>query len=115
MRNRKRTHRVEVAMNDHEYKKFLESVERCGMTKQAYLLFLINNRIPQPRPKKNFYDMIKQLRIIGNNINQICVVAHRTGSIDEVKFKQCQDELNQKILEIRSAVLLPIKVEDGNN
>ena len=41
MRNRKRTHRVEVAMNDHEYKKFLESVERCGMTKQAYLLFLI--------------------------------------------------------------------------
>ena len=43
MRNRKRMHRVEVAMNDHEYKKFLESVERCGMTKQAYLLFLINN------------------------------------------------------------------------
>lgn len=75
MRNRKRTHRVEVAMNDHEYKKFLESVERCGMTKQSYLLFLINNRIPQPRPKKDFYDMIKQLRVIGNNINQICGVS----------------------------------------
>ena len=115
-KKRKRTHRVEVAMNDKEYKKFLEYVHECGMSKQAYLLCLINQRIPQARPHKDFYDMIKQLRKIGNNLNQLCIVANKTGNIDYHQLKYALDDLNKNIVQIRSDVLLPRKADDdGNN
>lgn len=107
---RKRTHRVEVAMNDQEYGKFLDSVHACGLTKQAYLLFLISNRIPQPLPSDDFQEVIRQLRKIGNNLNQITVIAHKTGSIDIMKFKQAVSNLNDAIIEIREQVYLPKEI-----
>ena len=113
-KNRKRTHRVEVAMNDKEYQKFLEYVHECGISKQTYILCLINQRIPQARPHKDFYDMVKQLRMIGNNLNQLCIVANKTGSIDYQKLKHALDSLNKSIVEIRKDVLLPRKAETKN-
>ena len=106
-RKRKRTHRVEVAMYDQEYEKFLDSVHACGLTKRAYLLLLINNRIPQPLPSDDFQEVIRQLRMIGNNLNQMTMIAHKTGSIDIMKFKQAMTSLNEAIIEIREQVYLP--------
>ena len=113
---RKRTHRVEVAMNDKEYQKFLEHVHECGVSKQAYLLCLISQRIPQPKPNKDFYDMVKQLRKIGNNLNQLCIVANKTGNIEYHQIRYALDDLNKNIVQIRSDVLLPRKADsDGND
>lgn len=106
-RKRKRTHRVEVAMNDQEYKKFIDSVHACGLSQQAYLLFLITDRIPQPLPSDDFQEVIKQLRMIGNNLNQLTVIAHKTGSVDILKFKQAMNSLNNTIIEIREQIYLP--------
>lgn len=105
--NRKRKHRVEVAMNDQEYEIFLKHVQECGMTKQTYLLFLIKNRIPQPRPSEDFQEVIRQLRRIGTNINQLTTVANKNGSIDILKFNKALEELNHQIIEIRKQVYLP--------
>lgn len=106
-KKRKRTHRVEVAMNDQEYEKFLSSVHACGLTQQSYLLCLITDRVPKPLPSEDFQEVIKQLRMIGNNLNQITIVAHKTGSVDILKFKQAMTSLNQAIIEIREQVYLP--------
>lgn len=105
--SRTRQHRVEVAMNDQEYVNFLKHVEQCGLTKQSYLLLLIKNKVPQPRPSENFQEVIIQLRKIGTNINQIAMIANKTGSIDGLKINQALDELNHQILEIRKQVFLP--------
>lgn len=56
--------------------------------------------------------MIQQLRKIGNNLNQLTIIAHRTNSIDILKLKESLDYLNQSIGDIREEVLLPRKVED---
>ena len=109
-KKRKRTHRVEVAMNDKEYEQFLTYVHGCGLSHQAYLLLLIKNRIPQPLPSDDFQEVIKQLRKIGNNLNQLTVIAHKTGSIDIMKYKEDMKTLNNSIVEIREQVYLPKEV-----
>ena len=68
------------------------------------------NRIPQPLPSDDFQEVIRQLRKIGNNLNQITVIAHKTGSIDIMKFKQAVSNLNDAIIEIREQVYLPKEV-----
>ena len=109
-KKRKTTHRVEVAMNDKEYEQFLTYVHGCGLSQQAYLLLLIKNRIPQPLPSDDFQEVIKQLRKIGNNLNQLTVIAHKTGSIDIMKYKEDMKTLNNSIVEIREQVYLPKEV-----
>ncbi|MCR0487271.1 MobC family plasmid mobilization relaxosome protein [[Clostridium] innocuum] len=109
-KKRKRTHRVDVAMNDKEYEQILTYVHGCGLSKQAYLLLLIKNRIPQPLPSDDFQEVIKQLRKIGNNLNQLTVIAHKTGSIDIMKYKEDMKTLNNSIVEIREQVYLPKEV-----
>ena len=112
---RKRTHRVEVAMNDKEYERFIHNVQLCGLSQQSYLLHLISDRIPQPRPSDDFQEVIRQLRRIGTNINQLSVIANKTGSIDVMKFKRAIEELDHQIVEIRKQVYLPREVVYGNN
>ena len=105
--NRRRTHRIEVALDDKEYDKFKQNVQLCNMTQQKYLYNLITHH--------DFFAMIGQLRRIGNNLNQLVMIAHKTGSIDIVRYKRDIAELNKNILEIRKKVLLPEENCDGND
>lgn len=113
--HRTRTHRVELALNDEEYDKFLSSVRLCGMTQQAYLYSLVQNRLPQPKPSQDFFEMINQLRRIGSNLNQLAMIAHKSGSIDVIRYKKDIEELNTSILEIREKILLPEENSNGND
>ena len=110
-RNRTRKHRVEVAMNDQEYELFLKHVEECGLSKQAYLLELVKNRVPQPLPSDDFEEVIRQLRRIGNNINQLVMIAHKNGYMDILKFNKAKEELDHQIVEIRKQVYLAKEYE----
>ena len=57
-----------------------------------------------------------ELRRIGNNLNQLCIIANKTGNIDYHRIRYALDDLNKKIVQIRTDVLLPRKaVDDGNN
>lgn len=113
--HRTRTHRIELALNDDEYERFLSSVHLCGMTQQAYLYNLVQNRLPQPKPTQDFFEMIDQLRKIGNNLNQLVMIAHKTGSIDIVRYKKDIEKLNKSILQIREQIYLPKECKDGND
>ena len=110
-KKRKRTHRVEVAMNDKEYEQFLTYVHGCGLSQQAYLLLLIKNRIPQPLPSDDFQEVIKQLRKIGNNLNQIAQKAHVLNVIDVQRYDQEVRKFNEAVRKITEAVILPEKNE----
>lgn len=108
--NRSRKHRIEVAMNDQEYEEFMKRIKECGLSKQSYLLQLVKNRIPQPLPSDDFQEVIRQLRRIGNNINQVAVIANKNGSIDILKFNKAKQELDKQIVEIRKQVYLPKEI-----
>lgn len=115
--NRKRPHRVIIHLNEKELSKLNEKVQQTGYKREAFLRLLISGYEPPLKPKKDFYDMVKQLRMIGNNLNQLCIVANKTGSIDYQKLKYALDSLNKSIVEIRRDVLLPRKAvtENGND
>lgn len=114
--NRKRPHRVIIHLNDRELNLLNEKVHQTGYKREGYIRLLIAGYEPPPKPKKDFYDMIKQLRMIGNNLNQLCIIANKTGNIDYHKIRYALDDLNKNIVQIRTDVLLPRKaIDDGNN
>lgn len=105
--NRTRPHRVVIHLNSDELTSLNQKVKQTSYNRESYIRCLILGKTPYPKPSEDFQEVIKQLRMIGNNLNQITVVAHKTGSIDILKFKQAMTSLNEAIIEIRKQVYLP--------
>ena len=55
--------------------------------------------------------IIKQLRMIGNNLNQIAVIGYKTGTIDILKYKRNCSELEKNVQLILSNVTEPTRME----
>ena len=108
--NRKRKHGVLIYLNDDELLQLDKVVKESGYNRSVYIRSLLLGYVPQYKPTEDFYEMIVQLRRIGTNLNQIALVANRTGSIDILRYKKDIENLNQSILEIRKKVFLPSEV-----
>ena len=58
------------------------------MTESAVIRCLINNYEPREKPDDRFYEALKDLRAIGNNLNQLARKANSLGFIDETYYKK---------------------------
>jgi hypothetical protein len=87
------------------------SVKRSGLSREAYLRHLINGLVPTDAPPPDYHAMMKELRHIGNNLNQIAQKAHALNVVDAKRHDETVAALNKVIVEIVNAVMLPRKIE----
>ena len=105
-----RTNQIHFYLGDVEYKKLLRRVSKSGLSLSAYMRHLINNRVPQDKPPPEYFEILKELRAIGRNINQIAFVANATGIMDAKRVEEHYDELLALILKIIDAAEMPREV-----
>ncbi len=84
-----------------------DNAKKTGLSQENYLRSLINGYAPKELPPIDFYNMIRELRAIGGNINQLAAKANTTGYVDEAGFGHEVAHLRKAILEIQKAVTLP--------
>ena len=89
-----------------------EKAKACGLSRSAYLRKLLHGHQPKELPPLDYYKMMKELKQIGNNLNQIAYVANSTGNIDGQEYHAMALLVHQKILEIEKGVL---ESENGND
>ena len=104
---RKRTHRIWAHLSDDEYETFRCCVKKSGLSQEAYLRTLIKGRVPREPPPADYYAMMKELRAIGNRINQIAARANAIGFINAEQYEKDAHELHEAVLRIQAAVVLP--------
>lgn len=107
---RTRKKRVWVHLSDDEYLRFRVNVERTGYPQEVYLRSLIAGYVPRESPPAEYYSMIKELRAVGNRMNQIAARANATGFFLAEEYEQNAQRLFDEILNIREAVVLPDKM-----
>ena len=110
---RTRDIRIQVWINDAEKERLDRNVKKSGLSREAYLRSLINGYIPKELPPVDYHAMVKQIRAIGNRINQIAVKANTTGFIHANEYAMYADELRKTILKIQSALTQPEKMDGG--
>ena len=67
--------------------------------------------IPRAAPSAELVESLRLLRNIANNMNQIAVVAHSTGSIHEEEYKENFIQLKETIDEMMILIRQPLKIE----
>jgi len=86
--NRRRKHRVEIRLSESEYSTLCRNIKNCGENTNAYLRDLIMNVRPMQLPPMEYGEILKELRSLGVNMNQLAVKAHSLGFVDERRYRE---------------------------
>ena len=105
MRTRQR--RIQIRMNDHELAKVDHAAKKLGLNRSEYFRHLINDRIPEDRPTKDYLGTLIGLREIGTHITQIARVANTTGVIDKSRFDDLYREIIKLIMDLIDEAEMP--------
>ena len=108
---RKREIKVTFRLNKKEWEHLKKQVDRCGYSQERYIRSLIAGYIPREMPPLDFHNIIRELRAIGNALNQLAAHANAMGYIPADEYEEHYSRLTETILEIRTAVLLPERID----
>lgn len=69
------------------------------------------NYEPREKPDERFYETMRQMYTIGNNINQIVMRAHSFGFVDVKELKEQMNKLNRFEADVEAFYLRPVKIQ----
>ena len=107
---RKRNNRLWVHLSDDEYAVVKHNINRTSLSKEAYIRSVLLGYIPKEKPDERFYEMIKDLSGIANNVNQLARKANAFGSIYGKPLQAEAEKWSKFQTEIRERFLLPEKM-----
>ena len=103
--------KITFRLNKPESDNLRKRVKKSGMNQEAYLRHLITGLVPTDAPPPDYFAMMKELRHIGVNLNQIAQKAHGLNVLDVKRFDDNAAALSKAVVEITNAVMLPRKIE----
>ena len=112
--NRKRKHFVSLRLDDREYNKLKEWSAATSRTMSDYLRELLEDNQPIEFPPIEYQEVLRELRKIGINLNQLASKAHTLGFVDERDYKAESDRLWRVVAELSSQMSRG-GVKFGNN
>ena len=101
---RKRANQILFYLNDKELQLLNERVAKTGLSREAYLRSLIANTVPKELPPMEFFDVLRELRQLNVNMNQIALKAHTLNLIDAPYYEHCHKELQAVVGEIKREI-----------
>lgn len=101
---RKRDIQVKFRMNKEEYKKLQNKIGESGQTQQSFIVNALAGVVIAPREEievlkeinKSFAELVRQIKGMAVNINQMAHVANGTGALPIVyELEELANEMEQ--------------------
>ena len=101
MENRDRRCRFLVSMNEKEMDSLMKKVRKTGLSREAYVRKVLAGVQPREQPPADFLEVLKTLRQISINMNQIAMKANTIGFIDAEVYWKNSRRLQDAISDIK--------------
>ena len=109
---RNRTIKKQIWLNQTEDNLLKEKSKKANISEAEFLRNCINGFEVQEKPDENFYYILRDLRGIATNINQLARNANRYGYYADVdKYKKDFQKVSDFIVDIQEMYLNPVKKE----
>lgn len=102
---RTRDIKKQVWLNEKEQKTLKQNAKKAGLNESAYIRNLIMGYKPKEQPTEKMYEIIKQLKLVGINLNQIARKANALDIIDAPFYRKVYAKWNKLAEDIKKEFL----------
>ena len=92
-----------------EETEFRRKVALTGLPQSSVIRMLIKGYEPREKPDERFYDVMRELSAIGNNINQLAAKANTLGFVDAPQLKKEAERWHKFQADVERTFLRPDK------
>lgn len=108
---RKRNVDKHIWFSRAEAQELQRKAKKACLSEAGLIRLLIKGYEPKEKPDDRFYDVMRELSAIGNNINQLAAKANTLGFIDAPMLKNEAEKWNKFQAEVERTYLRPEKSE----
>ena len=102
---RKRPIKMQIWLNDIEYKKIIDDSKKEKTTISDHIRKLILGAKLKEKPGIEFYNVMNEMSRIGNNLNQIAKKANELNIVDKEQYKILADEWKEFSKQVKKKFL----------
>ena len=106
---RKRNGDKHIWFSRAEAQELQRKAKKACLSEAGLIRLLIKGYEPKEKPDDRFYDVMRELSAIGNNINQLAAKANTLGFIDAPMLKNEAEKWNKFQAEVERHYLRPDK------
>ena len=107
----KRTVKKQFWFTKPEAQDLQKKAKRTCLTEAALVRLLLKGYEPREQPDERFYDAMRELSAIGNNIHQLAVKANSLNFIDAPMLEQEMERWHRFQADVEAVFLRPEKSE----
>lgn len=107
----KRNIEKHILMNKAEAQDLQKKAKKACLSEAGLIRLLIKGYEPKERPDERFFDVMRQLSSIGNNINQLAAQANTLGFVDAPKLKKEAERWHKFQADVERQFLRPDKCD----
>ena len=96
---------ISVKFSDKELDLIDNYAYETGRRRSTYIRDVVLGKPPRQKPPEEFYEILKMLRYMSSNLNQLAIKANKLKMIDELQYKKEVEILNQFILDVKNKFL----------
>lgn len=108
---RKRSIQKIVRFSRDEAQDLQKKAKKACLSEAGLIRLLLRGYEPREKPDERFYDVMRELSSIGNNINQLAVKANTLGFVDALQLKKEAERWHKFQADIERTYLRPDKSE----
>ena len=108
---KRRTVKKQFWFSRDEAQDFARKAKKTCLTEAALVRLLVRGYEPKERPDERFYDVMRQLSSIGNNINQLAAQANSLSFVDAQKLQKEAERWHKFQADVERQFLRPEKSE----
>lgn len=92
---RTRNNRVVFYLNDKELESFERKVKKAGQSREDFIRKAVAEVQIKEAPPADLYKLIWEIRRVGNNIDQLLMIANSKGILNIPDLRKAIDELRE--------------------
>jgi len=108
---RKRNIQKIVRFSRDEAQDLQKKAKKACLSEAGLIRLLLRGYEPREKPDERFYDVMRELSSIGNNINQLAVKVNALGFVDAPQLKKEAERWHKFQADIERTYLRPDKSE----
>ena len=106
---RKRNIQKIVRFSRDEAQDLQKKAKKSCLSEAGLIRLLLRGYEPREKPDERFYDVMREISSIGNNINQLAVKANALGFVDAPQLKKEAERWHKFQADIERTYLRPDK------